>query len=141
MWQWIIHTLPNKKQWNLNSTHAILFIMHICLILFVFGLPKVHFIFSILNGMKLLIHVGMWQIKLINFPIHPFSQPANFYWALGVGNMQGSWASKMKVRCFLLLYRGKMPFSVFMFGSGVPQTWFIIIAWVGDCWVSFMILF
>ena len=35
MWQWIIsvYTLPNRKQWNLTSTHAhILFVPHICLI-------------------------------------------------------------------------------------------------------------
>lgn len=58
MWQWIlsIYTLPNKKQWNLTSTHAhILFVPRICLILLVFGLPKLHFIFSILDRMQLLL--------------------------------------------------------------------------------------
>lgn len=47
--------------------------------------------------------VGMWQIELINFfhlSTHLFSQPTNVYWTLGVGNVQGSRASKMKLRCF-----------------------------------------
>lgn len=50
----------------------------------------------------------MWQIELINFShlsIHLSSQPANVYSTLGIGNMQGSGASKMKLRHFLLLYR------------------------------------
>lgn len=85
----------------------------------------------------------MWQIELVNFPIHPFSQPANVCWALGVGNMQGSRASKMKLSYFQLLSRGRMPFCVLMdisLCSGVSKTWFIIIAWVRNCWVNFMVI-
>lgn len=59
-------------------------------------------------GLTYSCQVGMWQIELINFShlsIHLSSQPANIYSTLGVGTMQVSGASKMKLRCFLLLYR------------------------------------
>lgn len=116
MWQWIlsIYTLPNKKQWNLTSTPCtFLFVPRICLILLVFGLPA-SFIFSILDRMRLLL--PDWDVANrihINFPTHPLASQQMF-WALGVGNMQVSRASERKHRCFLLLYRGRMAFSVVM---------------------------